>query len=81
VEREVIMHPTPGNDQSTIGSRTERRSPNTARAAGIGAVAGAIVGGAAGRSVKSAAIGAAAGGILGVIAAQASRPPIRGIRS
>jgi hypothetical protein len=81
VEREVIMRSAPGNDQSRIGSRTERRSANTARAAGIGAVAGAIVGGAAGRSVKSAAIGAAAGGILGVIAAQASRPPIRGIRS
>ena len=80
VEREVIMRPAPRVDQPTIGSRTERRSANTARAAGIGAVAGAIVGGAAGRSVKSAAIGAAAGGILGAIAAQATRPPILGIR-
>jgi outer membrane lipoprotein SlyB len=38
-----------------------------AQGAGIGAVAGAMIGVATGRSVKSAVIGAAAGGMLGTI--------------
>jgi tetratricopeptide (TPR) repeat protein len=59
----------PSSDQP----RAERREPNRARSAGIGAVAGAIIGGVAGRDAKSAAIGAVAGGILGAVVVRGSR--------
>jgi hypothetical protein len=47
--------------------RTDRRGPSRVQSAGIGAVAGAIIGRVAGRDMKSAAIGAVAGGILGAV--------------
>lgn len=75
------MRPAPNVDPPTSASPTERRGPSNVQAAGIGAVAGAIIGGAAGRSVKAAAIGAAAGGILGAAVARGTRAPISGIRS
>jgi len=53
--------------------RADRRGPNRAQSAGIGAVAGAIIGGVAGRSGTSAAIGAVAGGILGAVVVRGNR--------
>jgi len=53
--------------------RADQRGPNRAQSAGIGAVAGAIIGGVAGRSGKSAAIGAVAGGILGAVVVRGNR--------
>jgi len=55
-----VEQPAPPPAQPTV-----RRGPNRAQSAGIGAAAGAIIGAATGRSVKSAIIGAAAGGIFG----------------
>lgn len=49
-----------------------RGGPTRVQGAGIGAVAGAIIGAAAGRNVKSTVIGAAAGGILGTMVAGAA---------
>jgi hypothetical protein len=46
---------------------TTRRGPSRAQGVGIGAIAGAMIGAATGRSVKSTVIGAAAGGLLGTI--------------
>ena len=60
-----VVAPTrrsPTVDQPSTTSRTSR-----VQGAGIGAVAGAIIGAATGRSVRSAVIGAAAGGILGTV--------------
>lgn len=54
-----------------VGAR--RRGPTRVQGADVGAVAGAIIGAATGRSVKSAVIGAAAGGILGTVVAGASQ--------
>jgi hypothetical protein len=61
-------------DQPPTASRTARRGPTRAQSAGIGAVAGAIIGAATGRSAKSAVIGAAAGGVLGTVVGGALRP-------
>jgi hypothetical protein len=72
--------PAPSVDPPTTTSPAERRSSNSAQAAGIGAVAGAIIGGVAGRSVGAAAIGAAAGGILGATVARRTHQPNRGFR-
>jgi hypothetical protein len=51
----------------------ESHGTNPMRTTGIGAIAGAIVGGVAGRNAKSAAIGAVAGGILGAVASRVPR--------
>lgn len=61
--------PAPAQPQS------ERRGPSRAQSAGIGAVAGAILGGVTGRSMKAAVIGAAAGGVLGGVLPRGSRRP------
>ena len=63
----------PVSRQPTSAPSTRRSGPTRAQGAGVGAVAGAIIGAAAGRSVKSAVIGAAAGGILGTVVAGASK--------
>ena len=53
--------------------RAESRGPSQIQSAGIGAIAGAIVGGIAGRNAKSTAIGAVAGGILGAVSSRETR--------
>jgi hypothetical protein len=55
--------------------RPVSRGPSRAQTSGIGAVAGAIIGGVAGRNAKSAAIGAVAGGILGAVVPRRTRDP------
>jgi hypothetical protein len=60
---------------------TVRRGPSRMQSAGAGAIVGAIMGGMAGRSVKSAVIGAAAGGVLGTVVGGAARPMGSSIRS
>jgi hypothetical protein len=60
-----ISAPVSTVDQPSAPGRTTSRYPTRAQGVAIGAVTGAIVGTAAGRSVKAAVIGAAAGGILG----------------
>lgn len=57
---------------STVPGARQRGITRT-QGAGVGAVAGAIIGAAAGRSVRSAVIGAAAGGIIGTVVAGGSR--------
>ena len=70
----------PAVEQPAPAPRTTSRYPTRAQSAGIGAVAGAILGGATGRSMKSAVIGAAAGGLLGTMVGRTpSRPVGRGI--
>lgn len=71
--------PTPTVDQRATVPSTERRGPSRVQGAGIGAAAGAIIGAATGRSVKSAVIGAAAGGILGTMVGGQTRLIGRGI--
>jgi hypothetical protein len=66
--------PVPVVDQPSNPSRTARRGPTRAQSAGIGAVAGAIIGAATGRSAKSTVIGAAAGGVLGTVVGGGLRP-------
>jgi len=75
------MAPAPNVDSSKTVSPAERHGPSNTQAAGIGAVAGAIIGGVAGRSVGAAAIGAAAGGILGATVVRRTHQPIRDFRS
>jgi hypothetical protein len=70
----------PSVEQPASGSRTASRGPTAAQSVGIGAVAGAIIGAATGRSVKSAVIGAAAGGVLGTVVGGMNRPATRSIR-
>jgi hypothetical protein len=70
----------PAADQPSTASRTERRGPTRTQSAIIGAAAGAILGGATGRSVKGAVIGAAAGGLLGTAVGSTIRPLGRGSR-
>jgi hypothetical protein len=67
--------PAPSVDPPKTASPVERRGPSSAQAAGIGAVAGAIIGGVTGRSIGAAAIGAAAGGILGATVVRQSHQP------
>ena len=76
---DVEMTPSrePTVDQPAPPARTSRR-PSRAQSAGIGAAAGAIIGGVTGRSVKSAVIGAAAGGILGTVVGGGFRPADHG---
>ena len=70
----------PAVEQPAPAPRASSRYPTRAQGAGIGAVAGAILGGATGRSMKSAVIGAAAGGLLGTMVGRTpSRPVGRGI--
>ena len=73
---EVAASPEPSVEQP---APAPRRSPSPAQSAGIGAAAGAIIGGVTGRSVKSAVIGAAAGGILGTVVGGGMRPVARSI--
>jgi hypothetical protein len=61
--------------------RTPRRGSIGAQGTIIGAAAGAILGAATGRSVKSTVIGAAAGGVLGTVVGAATRPAGRGAGS
>jgi hypothetical protein len=77
---DVEMTPSrePTVEQPTPAPRTSRRYPSRAQSAGIGAAAGAIIGGVTGRSVKSAVIGAAAGGILGTVVGGGFRPSDHG---
>jgi len=63
----------PSTSPSSTTPSTRRSGPTRMQGAGVGAVAGAILGAAAGRSVKSAVIGAAAGGIIGTVVAGGSR--------
>jgi hypothetical protein len=60
---------SPVADQPPPSTRRASRGPSGAQTVGIGAVAGAMIGAATGRSVKSAVIGAAAGGLLGTMVA------------
>jgi hypothetical protein len=78
---DVVMaqNPEPSVEQPAPPPRTSRRSPSRAQSAGIGAAAGAIIGGVTGRSVKSAVIGAAAGGILGTVVGGGMHPVARSI--
>ena len=78
---DVVLAPSrePSVEQPAPAPRTSSRYPNRAQSAGIGAAAGAIIGGMTGRSVKSAVIGAAAGGILGTVVGGGIRPASRGI--
>ena len=78
---DVVMAQSPASsvEQPAPAPRTSRRSPSRAQSAGIGAAAGAIIGGVTGRSVKSAVIGAAAGGILGTVVGGGMRPVARSI--
>ena len=76
VEDEVVAasRPEPPVEQPPAAPPTVRRGPSRAQSAGIGAAAGAIIGAATGRSVKSAIIGAAAGGIFGTAVGGTTRP-------
>ena len=76
---EAPTSPEPSVEQPAPAPRTSRRYPSRAQSAGIGAAAGAIIGGVTGRSVKSAVIGAAAGGILGTVVGGGMRPVARSI--
>ena len=79
---DVVMTPSrePAAEQPSPAPRTASRYPTRAQSAGIGAVAGAILGGATGRSMKSAVIGGVAGGLLGTMVGRTpSRPVGRGI--
>jgi len=79
---DVVMTPSrePAVEQPSPAPRTASRYPTRAQSAGIGAVAGAILGGATGRSMKSAVIGGVAGGLLGTMVGRTpSRPVGRGI--
>jgi hypothetical protein len=73
---------SPSVEQPASPTPTVSRGPSRMQTAGIGAIAGAIMGAAAGRSVKSAVIGAAAGGVLGTVVGGAmhssSRSNVRG---
>ena len=70
----------PAVEQPAPAPRASSRYPTRAQGAGIGAVAGAILGGATGRSMKSAVIGAAAGGLLGTMVGRTPPRPVgRGI--
>jgi Glycine zipper len=77
---DVVMAPSSGPvvDQPAPAQRTSRRYPSRAQSAGIGAAAGAIIGGVTGRSVKSAVIGAAAGGIFGTVVGGRFQPADHG---
>ena len=76
----VMTSREPAVEQPAPAPRASSRYPTRAQGAGIGAVAGAILGGATGRSMKSAVIGAAAGGLLGTMVGRTpSRPVGRGI--
>ena len=77
---DVVMAPNrePTVERPASAPRTSRRYPNRAQSAGIGAAAGAILGGVTGRSVKSAVIGAAAGGIFGTVVGGGFRPADHG---
>ena len=76
---EAPTSPEPSVEQPAPAPRTSRRYPSRAQSAGIGAAAGAIIGGVTGRSVKSAVIGAAAGGILGTVVGGGMHPVARSI--
>jgi hypothetical protein len=78
---DVVMaqSPAPTVEQPAPAPRTSRRYPSRAQSAGIGAAAGAIIGGVTGRSVKGAVIGAAAGGILGTVVGGGMHPVARSI--
>jgi hypothetical protein len=71
---------SPNVEQPATPVPTVSRGPSRMQTAGIGAIAGAIMGAAAGRSVKSAVIGAAAGGVLGTVVGGSTRPTTRSIR-
>jgi hypothetical protein len=71
---------SPSVEQSETPAPTVSRGPSRMQTAGIGAIAGAIMGAAAGRSVKSAVIGAAAGGVLGTVVGGGMRAPSRSVR-
>ncbi|MBW8771431.1 MAG: hypothetical protein JF589_16880 [Gemmatimonadetes bacterium] len=73
--------PAPPVDQPPTAPRTQRRSTIGAQSAIIGVAAGAILGAATGRSVRSTVIGAAAGGVLGTVVGTATRPSGRSTRS
>jgi hypothetical protein len=60
-------------DQPSPSTQTADRRPTRVQSAAIGAVTGAIVGAATGRSVKAAVIGGAAGGILGTAVGRGGR--------
>jgi len=80
--RDVVMTTgrEPTVDQPSSAPSTVTRGPTRAQSAGIGAAAGAIIGGMTGRSTKSAVIGAAAGGLLGTMVGRSSPRPVgRGI--
>lgn len=66
--------------EQTASPAPVSRGPSRIQTAGIGAIAGAIMGAAAGRNVKSAVIGAAAGGVLGTVVGGTMRPAGRGLR-
>jgi uncharacterized membrane protein len=70
----VTRASTPEVDQPAPAPRTERRGMSTAQSSILGAAAGAILGAATGRGVKSAVIGAAAGGVLGTVVGRTTRP-------
>lgn len=70
----AASRPEPPVEQPTAAPPTIRRGPSRTQSAGIGAAAGAIIGAATGRSVKSAIIGAAAGGIFGTAVGGMTRP-------
>jgi len=74
-ESVAVARPAPTASQPSATSPVGRRGPSRVQGAGIGAVAGAIIGGAASGSVKGAAIGAVAGGILGAAATRGIRGP------
>lgn len=72
--------PEPSVEKPAPAQPTIRRGPTRAQGAGIGAAAGAILGAATGRSVKSAIMGAAAGGLLGTMVGRGPTFVGRGIR-
>ena len=68
------QRPVPPAEQPSTTAGSQRRAGSGVQGTILGAAAGAILGAATGRSVKSAVIGAAAGGVLGTVVGQ-SRPP------